>query len=315
MPSERPIILKLEGGLGNQLFQFAAGFYLAAKLRSNLIVDQYSIPLSTHHGERRLGFEEFEWPRLPDNKSIKVLRWIPGPFMTRAAVRNGSVKRILLKARMYSSNLHFLPTFHETRDTFDFLSLCESRKLHGNFQSWEIVEAAAAQGFPRRLELESPSDWITQQLLQNDMSHSIAVHFRVGADALGNTSFSQPSAEYYREALARLGASSQMSNVFVFSDDLNLAREKFGDILGNGVHFVPQPASASPAERLFHLSRFENIICANSTFCGWAGWTIGNSGGKVVVPVPYSDTQALGSRDFPAEWIRLSKATGELLSQ
>lgn len=52
MSSEPPVILKLESGLGNQLFQFAAGFYLAAKLRSDLVVDQYSIPLSTHHGER-----------------------------------------------------------------------------------------------------------------------------------------------------------------------------------------------------------------------------------------------------------------------
>lgn len=315
MPSQRPVILKLEGGLGNQLFQFAAGYYLAAELNTDLIVDQYSIPLSTHHGERRLGFEEFEWPRLPEGRSIKVLRWIPGSIMTRAAVKNVSLKRLLLKVRMYSSNLHFLPTFHETRNTFDFLSLSGPMKLHGNFQSWEIVKAAATHGFPQRLELEYPSDWIAQQLGQNDMSNSIAVHFRVGADALGNASFSQPSKEYYREALVRLGASSKMSNVFVFSDDINLANEKFGDILGKEVHFVNQPAFATPAEKLFHLSKFENIICANSTFCGWAGWTIGNSGGKVVVPVPYSDSQALGSRDFPAEWIKLSKVTGELVSQ
>lgn len=103
---------------------------------------------------------------------------------------------------------------------------------------------------------------------------------------------------------------NEMSNVFVFSYDIEIAKDRFGEILGGGVHFIRQPDSATPAERLLHLSRFENIICANSAFCGWAGWTIGNVSGQVMVPVPYSGSQALGSRGFPREWIKLSKISG-----
>lgn len=310
VPIERPIILKIEGGLGNQLFQFSAGFYLAAKLNRDLVIDQYSIPLSTHHGEKQLGFAEFVWPQLPGQKSIKVLPLTPNAFTARVAARNETFKRVLVKLRMFTSNPHSLPIFSETDDIQDFLTLSEARKIHGNFQSWKIVEAASALGFPRGFELRHVSDWILEDLKQRDLTNSIAVHFRVGADALGNRSFSQPTTQYYREALAILGASAEMSNVFVLSDDLDLAKEKFGGILGKDCHFVYQPDSAPPAEKIFHLSKFKNIICANSTFCGWAGWAIGNSGGKVVVPVPYSDTLALGSRDFPNDWIKLSKKTG-----
>lgn len=114
----------------------------------------------------------------------------------------------------------------------------------------------------------------------------------------------------YKHALAIFGVSGGMSNVFVFSDDIEIAKDRFGEILGGGVHFIRQPDSATPAERLFHLSRFENIICANSTFCDRAVWTIGNVSGQVVVPIPYSDSQALGSRDFRGEWIKLSKISG-----
>lgn len=313
VPIERPIILKIEGGLGNQLFQFSAGYYLAAKLSKDLVIDQYSIPLSTHHGERKLGFAEFVWPELPNEKSIKVLPLTPNLFTTQAAKRSETFKRVLTKLRMFTSNPHSLPIFSETDDIQDFLSLSEAKKVHGNFQSWKIVEAASSVGFPRSLELRNVSNWIPVHLGQIDLTNSIAVHFRVGADALGNQSFSQPTTQYYQEALALLGASAEMANVFVFSDDLDLAKEKFGGILGSGCHYVYQPNSAPPAEKIFHLSRFKNIICANSTFCGWAGWSIGNSGGKVVVPVPYSDTSALGSRDFPSDWIKLSKKTGNLV--
>ena len=132
MTTERPVILKLEGGLGNQLFQFSAGFYLAAKLRRDLVIDQYSIPLSTHHGERRLGFAEFVWPQLPAEKSIRVLAWTPGPGATRIAKSSEPFKRVLIKSRMYTSNPHSLPLFSETNDIADFLSLSESKKLHGN---------------------------------------------------------------------------------------------------------------------------------------------------------------------------------------
>ena len=65
---------------------------------------------------------------------------------------------------------------------------------------------------------------------------------------------------------------------------------------------------------LYVLSLFGGIVCANSTFCGWAAWSIANSGGEVVVPVPYSNGPVLGSRDFPPNWIKLNKHSGAEVS-
>ena len=84
----------------------------------------------------------------------------------------------------------------------------------------------------------------------------------------------------------------------------------FGSELDKSIQFLELPDESSPAERLYVLSLFGGIVCANSTFCGWAAWSISNSGGEVVVPIPYSDGPVLGSRDFPYNWIKLDKYSG-----
>jgi hypothetical protein len=99
--------------------------------------------------------------------------------------------------------------------------------------------------------------------------------------------------------------------VYVLSDDINRVKNMFGRELGKDFQYLGMPNESSPAERLYVLSLFGGIVCANSTFCGWAAWSISNSGGEVVVPVPYSDGPVLGSRDFPSNWIKLDKYSGE----
>jgi hypothetical protein len=88
----------------------------------------------------------------------------------------------------------------------------------------------------------------------------------------------------------------------------------FGAQLGDDFDYLEMPNESSPAERLYVLSLFGGIVCANSTFCGWAAWTIYNSGGEVVVPVPYSDGPILGSRDFPPQWQRIDKISGKIVT-
>ena len=149
-----PVILKLEGGLGNQLFELAAGYYLAAKLKTELQLDQYSIPLTTVHGEKRNGFEEFAISPPPSSKSISILKGLPSRGAVSLTKRSQIAKKLVLKLRMFTSNQHNLRLFLESNDFSskdEFLKIDVPMKLHGNFQSWEIVEKAAQYGFPRIL--------------------------------------------------------------------------------------------------------------------------------------------------------------------
>ena len=311
--TNRPVVLKLEGGLGNQLFQLAAGYYLAAKLKTDLHLDQYSVPLTTVHGEIRNGFQELTIFPLPNSKCISTLEALPSRNLIYLGKRSKIIKKLILKVRMFKSNPHKITLFLESNElesTEEFFKIDTPMKLHGNFQSWEIVQQAAMYGFPRILRLRRIPNWIELLEKRIDFSGSIVLHFRVGDDTRANYNFKQPDISYYLSALQILKAKIEFSNVYVLSDDINRVKEMFGSELGKEIEYLTMPTESSPAERLYILSLFGGIVCANSTFCGWAAWSISNSGGAVVVPVPYSDGPVLGSRDFPSDWIKLDKYSG-----
>ena len=315
MKKSKPVVLKLEGGLGNQLFELAAGYYLASKLDSELHLDQYSIPLTTVHGETGSGFEPFEALQLLHSRSVRLLPELPSSFIINLAKRSIFIKRLATKIRLFSSNPDKLKLFIETneaRSTAEFLEIDTPMKLHGNFQSWEIVEKAAEYGFLRQFRLRYTPQWIMDLEKTIDFKNSIVLHFRVGDDTRTNYNFRQPEIVYYLEALKIIKSKRKVSSIYILSDDIPRVKEMFGDKFGEDFHYLEMPNESSAGERLYVLSLFGGIVCANSTFCGWAAWSIYNSGGEVVVPVPYSDGPVLGSRDFPSKWIKLDKHSGDV---
>jgi hypothetical protein len=226
------------------------------------------------------------------------------------------MKRAFIKLRMFRSNPDHLDLFLEDNSelsTENFFRISEPVKLHGNFQSWAIVEKAAEYGFPRLLQLQKIPNWIGLLDSEIDFKDSLVLHFRVGDDTRLNSNFRQPEFAYYLSALELLLSQRDFSGVYILSDDISRVQEMFGTNFPEEFNYLEMPPESSPAERLYVLSLFGGIICANSTFCGWAAWSIYNSGGEVVVPVPYSDGWVLGSRDFPAKWHKLSKSTGEVV--
>ena len=312
-----PVVLKIEGGLGNQLFQMAAGFYVAAKLDLDLLIDQYAIPLTTVHGETGSGYTPFEPLVLPNSRVVELLPALPNKVMTALAKKSTFVKRLLLKWRLFTSNPRKLELFIETnefRSTCDLLNVSKPIKLHGNFQSWEIVERAAQYGFPRKFRLRNIPLWVLEMEKSIDFKNSFVLHFRVGDDTRINANFRQPEIDYYLEALKFMRSRKSYGGTYILSDDIPRVKEMFGDKFGADCHFLEMPRESSPAERLYILSLFGGIVCANSTFCGWAAWSIFNSGGEVIVPVPYSDGPVLGSRDFPSRWHKLDKYSGKIVT-
>ena len=307
------VILKLEGGLGNQLFQFAAGYYLASKNNTSLYIDQYSIPLTTFYGEKSFGFEQFEFNPINGFRDYKVLKHIPNSFIVNLSKRYIIVKRLILKFRMLTSNILRIPVYaekNENPELSDFYKINGATKLHGNFQSWQLVENAALYGFPKILKLKNTPDWILELNKTKEFQESLVLHLRVDKIARSNITFQQPSENYYLNAIKIAQSMKSFNKLYVLSDDIPFAQTVFQNKLPEDIEFLEMPIHASPAERLYCMSLFGGIICANSTFCGWAAWSIYNSGGLVFVPLPYGDGKVPGSRDFPNSWIKLDKVSG-----
>ena len=280
---------------------------------TDLVLDQFGIPLTNHMREKGLGFGEYVLPKINGDKEIIALPDTMGLNTVRLAKKFRTFEKSILKYRMYKSNLYRLPIYRETERDSDFFDINHSVKLHGNFQSWRIVEEASKYGFPKVFSLNERSAWVSKFLLSANLTNSLAIHFRLGQDAVDNREFSQPRTQYYLRAIEQLSFATRADDIYIFSDEIELARERFSPILGSKCNFVNPPTTESSAQKQFLLSQFGAIICANSTFCSWAGWSIANRGGQVVAPFPFSDSTKRGSRKFPASWKLLSKTSGHQL--
>lgn len=247
----------LLGGLGNQLFGWAAGFALANKLKSNLIVN--TSQLST----RKFALPEY----MLIGTEISEER----PFYYK------SNSRMLKKVyRKYPLNGSYFEKEYNFEDRFNQIS--NPLRLHGYFQSTSYFESSHHEIFSLlNNEMNLTNEYKKIRAALPDKF--ISVHFRRG-DYVENSDFHPLTSRwYYKKALNHLSKHGIDFKKVIFTDDELLAREMFPtDLVLTQKHLV------NPFDNMFLMSQGEAIIGANSTFSLWASFLRNASGGVCVFP-------------------------------
>ncbi len=133
-------------------------------------------------------------------------------------------------------------------------------------------------------------------------SNSVAIHVRHGdnagpvAPALGLL-----PAAYYRDVISALHAELKDPRFFIFSDDVQWAKE----LLGNDpqMTYAEQNGSADGHEDLRLMTLCKHHVLANSTFGWWGAW-LGRKAGQIVfAPKRYYQNIDKPNPDlYPADW-------------
>ena len=306
MAGVKVIVVRLQGGLGNQLFQLSAAVVVANAVDSNeIVLDASRIAFGTDK-RRRLGLLEFYL--LSKNFSLSVWgekfslisRIVPQKLGAFLAV---SSSETFLRARFGK--------YVEIGDSDDITNLYDPRKtyvLNGYFNDFSLVDRAVNIGFNNKLEITPPKSlWLESRLKNIDFENSVALHIRLGDYLQFPQIFGRLSQDYYLKALEYLKYESR-KNLYIFSDQPNIAANEIPMISKMpNCEIVRPPMTASPAEAFYLLSQFRNLICANSTYSMWAAWFNNEQSGvgakKVVVPSPY----LLNKQDIatPDSWKKL----------
>lgn len=303
------VVIQVQGGLGNQLFQIVAGYLLARKNgESRLFLDVSRVPFGTDNSRR---LEALNLNLFPSDFSIEVwgekLYRFTSYFPSRVgAFASITTSKINSKLRF---KRHFF--FSENVSTKKFEELDANTILHGYFNDFSIVEKAQDLGLKSDLLLSSqPSRWLTNSLETIDFDSNIAIHVRLGDYLKYPQIFGSLSEEYYLSGLDEIGFSKNQP-LIIFSDQPNLVANHLPKISRLNNCRIIRSSSAVPSyETLFLMSKFNKIVCANSTFSMWAAWF--NQGGefgkkRVVIPTPY----LLDRVDMvtPAAWRKIPRTT------
>ena len=317
MLGPRSVIVQLAGGLGNQLFQYAAGLELATRLGSELWIDTRALDeLRRHPGitPREYELSQFRLTASIADSAVLQHLGLDGRVLPE---RVGSARWVASRVRGLGRRPRSLETAHIIRerslaysDQLESVSSLDDRShyLIGYWQSPRYFTGVESEIRAQcALSSSLPSGLAEVARLIED-SRSLCVHVRRG-DLVQNRSARQfhglLGLDYYRGAAGRLLSSGSFDSIFVFSDDVAWCREHLSWDLP--VTYVGhEEFGGTSAEHLVTMSRAGGYVVANSTFSWWAAWLSGVDGSRIVAPQhwtaqPGSHFDAL----IPSGWTRL----------
>ncbi len=291
------IITRLSGGMGNQMFQYAAGRALALKHGVQLGLDLSF--LLDRSARKHFTFRNFNLDVFNIEDHIVEPHQVPWQYRKHLRGVLGLYADTFRRRFLKSSGT-------EKHFTFDssVLSLGPDAYLEGYWQSpkyFEDIKNIIRQDFTLKEILPEPVELLRKEINNNA---SVCVHIRRG-DFVGNALHDVVSADYYGKAIACIEADQKVEKVYVFSDDIEWCKNNI--LFSQPTTFVgPEYAGKKAEGHLALMSACRHFVIANSSFSWWAAW-LGDHPDKVVIaPARWFADPAIDTSDLlPEEWIRL----------
>lgn len=298
-PSVKRALVRIFGGIGNQMFQYAMAKALAERHRLELFLDT-SLAVEAKTRPYRLDLFNLSSPQLP--------RKITQPMLRLACCQRMAIKTL---GRLLRATSGF-ELARETREhAFDRTLDARARSLpdghtlclHGYWQCPQYF-AADADMIRREFQVKLPPSPANQALLRLiQASNSVSLHVRRG-DYLTLKPPPVLSLAYYIAAVQIVAARLANPHFFVFSDDVAWAQQNLR--LSHPTTFVDVNSESSAQEDLRLMSACRHHVIANSTFSWWGAWLNPHPDKLVVAPKYWScSLDSYFPEMMPAGWICL----------
>ena len=293
------IVVRQLSGLGNQLFQYAAGLYYAARYNAQLRLAVDLPRTAVSHGYAR--------PFLLSHFCISA----PAETVTPAdrfvftEVHRSSLKPLSRMARS-AAGIQIFTEPTERRYTFipDLLLEKGTRTLYlvGYWQTFPMVNAISDK-LREEFRFREPARGKNEEVLDSiaGSRHSISIHMRRGDYTLSAEGNIALPMEYYERAISRFREQMDDPTFYVFSDDIAYSREHLPKDIR--AVFVDHNDAFSSHEDLRLMSSCQHHIIANSTFSWWGAWLNSSTHKIVVAPRQWLLTpESYFPELLPPEW-------------
>ena len=279
------IRIKLSGGLGNQMFQFATGFSIAKKNNVRLSLDLRYI-------NRRQLFNGFELEKIFNIYSKVSFLNKPLSFNTL------NFKEILNIIDVTYYNFKE-PHFHYASN---ILNISNHSFLDGYWQS-EMYFKDYTKEIKKIFNF---SDQLNEQniLIGDDINrnNSISIHIRRGDFLLKrNNSHYVNLKEYYLKSIYESSKNFKNPKYFIFTDDPSWAVDNF--VLDHPYIVVDINLGTRSFLDMYLMSLCKANIIANSSFSWWGAWLNNNKDKIIYAPKKWFKDKSICTDDLiPNSW-------------
>ncbi|QOD61748.1 alpha-1,2-fucosyltransferase [Polaribacter haliotis] len=247
------IIVRILGGLGNQMFQYAYAKALEQK--------GFDVKLDIS------GFKNYKLHGGYHLNNYKIDLKYASNFSN------------------FLSKINFFQYKKEKNLLFDasLKSLKGNEYVKGYFQTekyFKEIRTILLEQFTIAAELSTTTKKYKKQILGSHISCSL--HIRRGdyvSDKKANTIHGTCSLEYYKEAIELIKTENKGVQFFIFSDDISWTKENLS--LENAIYIDHKTI---PHEDMYLMSLCNHNITANSSFSWWGAWLNKNKSKTIIAP-------------------------------
>jgi hypothetical protein len=289
------VLVQLNGGLGNQLFQYALGRRIALERNTALRFETSAFRFQRR--EYKLDHYYVKGSLADDKEVQRFLRWEYDPRL-----------RYIYKLYSASKPYYRKIIVDEQSVPFDenILKVPKDVFLRGYWQS-EKYFSEINNSLSEDLVVKIPLTGLNLEMSEKIKSClAVSLHIRRGdyaTDSVTNQTHGMLPLEYYQAAINLILCLFPAATFFLFSDDIPWVKKNLH--IKSPHFYVDHNAEKTDYEDLRLMSFCKHHIIANSSFSWWGAWLCQNPDKKVVAPKRWYRIE-IDTRDLlPEEWIKL----------
>jgi hypothetical protein len=290
------IVVKIMGGLGNQMFQYAFGRAIALHYGSELFFDlnlynEYKKDNNINYTPRDYGLSHFK------NVNLSPMT----PYISKRLFGNRLLNYIKFRLNIKRKSIYQEKAFSDNKEVFN---LTNSAYLLGYWQSEKYfydIRRAIREDFVFNYEnIGVKNDELLFKIREN--SSSVSLHVRRG-DYLTINNFLVFTMEYYLEAIQIIKKKIPNPLFFLFSDDPQWVNDQLKPLVENSV-LVDNNFHEDSWKDMMLMSNCSHHIIANSSFSWWGAWLGSNPDKMVIAPKKWFADDRINTSDLcPPDWI------------
>lgn len=259
------ITVRIKGGLGNQLFQYAIGYALAKESGQELRFNPSFTSNMTPRGYK-LPNLQVQYSDVVEDKDLpQKVRILKNKYVNKGCrlIKDGEIYK-------YKNGIYFLEKDESFRPGVLKLR-AENMYIDGYFQS-EKYFVKYREDLLEQIKPSYASEGEYEKVLgEIKTCNSVAVHVRRGDFKKDNNPYHYVLEDgYYRNALRYVEERVGKPVYFWFSDDIDWVKENFGQ--QDNFHFISLHTAHADIDEMMLMKNCHHIITANSTFSWWAAW-------------------------------------------
>ena len=303
------IIVKLMGGLGNQMFQYAFGLYTALNNNTKLKLDVSFLGTNKKSGSiKNTEIRFFELEEIFNINNIGFTSKIENEFFqgdpAQNIVRRGIFKilRKIYGVKIYVQDKH---TFNDEQ-----LNIKNNTVIVGRWQSekyFKPIEDIIRRQFIFRNPISKSYIHFINLIMQSP--DATCLHIR-RTDYVNHPIYSKilgalPDS-YYLHSIQMINSLKSLPSLFIFSDDIEYTKRMLSEYtIRNDVTFI-QSEEANPHDELHLMTLCKHFIISNSTYSWWGAWLSINKDKIVIAPEKWSlDPEYSSKYILPNNYIKI----------